>query len=78
MFADHAPAKARCFLTLWEGLALIVVPALVLVGIEIYQLVRNVPELRRSQDLVAHTMEVRATANALERAVQDAERGQRG
>jgi CHASE3 domain sensor protein len=78
MFADRAPAKARSPLKLWQGLALIIVPALVLIGIQIYQLARNVPELRRSQDLVAHSMEVRATANALERAAQDAERGQRG
>jgi PAS domain S-box-containing protein len=78
MFASRAPARSRSSLALWQGFALILVPALVLVGTEIYQLARNVPELRRSQDLVAHTIEVRATANALERAVQDAERGQRG
>ena len=49
-----------------------------LIGIEIYQVSRNVPELRQSQALVAHTIEVITTAQALERAVQDAERGQRG
>jgi PAS domain S-box-containing protein len=78
MFADRAPIKPRFPLRLWQGLVLIIVPALALIGIEIYQLARNVPELRRSQDLVAHSMEVRATANELERAAQDAERGLRG
>jgi CHASE3 domain sensor protein len=78
MFVDRAPIKPRFPLRLWQGLVLIIVPALALIGVEIYQLARNVPELRRSQDLVAHSMEVRATANALERAIQDAERGQRG
>ena len=78
MFADRASVKARSRLRLWQGLVLIIVPALALIAIEIYQLARNVPELRQSQDLVAHSMEVRAAANGLERAVQDAERGQRG
>ena len=49
-----------------------------MIGIETYQVARIVPELRRTQDLVAHTIEVITTAQALERAVQDAERGQRG
>ena len=48
------------------------------VALHAYQVAGNVPELQRSQDLVAHTIEVIATANALERALQDAERGQRG
>src|SRR5438552_5002055 len=64
--------------TLWQGLALIVIPSLVLVGIEIYQIAGNVPELKRSQDRVAHTIEVITTTQALERAIRDAERGQRG
>ncbi|MBV8133435.1 MAG: hypothetical protein JO282_13125, partial [Alphaproteobacteria bacterium] len=66
MTSDHTSPK-----TLWQGLALIVIPSLVLVGLEIYQVARNVPELRRSQDLVAHTIEVITTAQALERALQD-------
>jgi len=60
------------------GLALILIPSSMLVGLEIYQIARNVPELRRSQELVAHTVEVTGTIQALERAIQDAERGQRG
>jgi CHASE3 domain sensor protein len=67
------PTKA-----LWQGLALILLPALALVGLEIYQVARNVPELRRNQDLVSHTIAVITTAQSLERAIQDAERGQRG
>jgi PAS domain S-box-containing protein len=63
---------------MWQGLVLILIPSVVLVGLEIYQIVRNVPELRRSQDWVAHTIEVINATQALERAVQDAERGQRG
>jgi PAS domain S-box-containing protein len=73
MTSGYTSSKA-----LWQGLALILVPALVLVGLQIYQLARNVPELRRSQDLVAHTIEVITATQALERAIQDAERGQRG
>ena len=63
---------------LWRGLALILVPAFALVALETYEVTRNVPALRASQDLVAHTIEVIATTQRLERAVQDAERGQRG
>ena len=63
---------------LWQGLALVLVPAVVLVGLQIYQILRTVPELRRSQDLVAHTIEVITTAQSLQLALQDAERGQRG
>jgi PAS domain S-box-containing protein len=63
---------------LWSGLALVAIPALMVVGAEVYQLARNIPELRRSQKLVEHTVEVITTAQALERAVQDGERGQRG
>jgi PAS domain S-box-containing protein len=62
----------------WFGLALIALPALVVVGVEVYQVTVNVPEFRRSQQLVAHTIEVITTAQTLERAIQDAERGQHG
>src|SRR5260370_32292631 len=63
---------------LWQGLALILIPSVVLVGLEVFQIGRNVPELERSQDRVAHTIEVTTATQALERAIQDAERGQRG
>jgi PAS domain S-box-containing protein len=70
--------RLRLPTALWQGLALVVVTAVVLVGLEIYQIVRTVPELRRSQGLVARTIEVIATAQSLQLALQDAERGQRG
>lgn len=62
----------------WFGLALVVVPSLVLLGLAVYQVVTIVPELRQSQDPVAHSIAVITTAQALERSVRDAERGQRG
>jgi len=71
-------AALRLPRAVWRGLALIMIPAVVLVGLAVYQIVANVPELRRSQDLVAHTIEVITTAQALALAVQDAERGQQG
>ena len=61
-----------------RGLALIVLPALILVGLEIYTAIGIVPALRQSQALVSHTFEVIAAAHSLDRSVQDAERGQRG
>ena len=64
--------------TAWQGLALVIIPAVVLVGLEVYQVVGTVPELKRSQDLVAHTIEVITQTQALETAIRDAERGQRG
>ena len=63
---------------LWLGLALIVVPFVVLIGIETYQGMGRVPALGQSHELVVHTFEVITTAQALERAVRDAESGQRG
>jgi PAS domain S-box-containing protein len=62
----------------WLGLALIALPALIVVAVEVYQVVVNVPQLRRNQQLTAHSIEVITTARRLERAIQDAERGQRG
>jgi PAS domain S-box-containing protein len=70
--------RLRLPTALRQGLALVLVPAVVLVGLEIYQIVRTVPELRRSQDLVARTIEVITTAQSLQLALRDAERGQRG
>ena len=58
------------------GLALIVVPFLVLVGLLAYEVVGRAPKLTQNRADVAHTFEVINTAKALERALQDAERGQ--
>ena len=63
---------------LWLGLALILLPAVLVIGLEIYQLARNVPRLSESQALVDHTIEAMTTAQALGTALRDAERGQRG
>ena len=60
------------------GLALILLPALLFVGIEIYRAVSIVPAIHESQDRVAHSFEIITTAHSLDQAVQDAERGQRG
>ncbi len=61
-----------------RGLALILVPSLLLVAIEVFNAIRLVPQLRQSQALVAHTFEVMRAARTLDMALQDAERGQRG
>jgi len=61
-----------------KPLALIAVPAAVLVGVETYQATTILPELARSRAAVAHTFQVIDTARALDEAIQDAERGERG
>ena len=61
-----------------RGLLLILLPSLVLVGLEIYKAISLVPALRQSQAMVAHSFEVIAAAHSLDLALQDAERGQRG
>jgi PAS domain S-box-containing protein len=60
------------------GLALIIVPSLALGAVQFYQVASIVPDLRRSQELVAHTFAVISTARAIDHGIQDAERGQRG
>jgi PAS domain S-box-containing protein len=64
--------------SVWQGLALILVPSFIVVGLQAYQVTSNVPELRRNQDLVSQTIDEITTTEALERAIQDTERGQRG
>ena len=63
---------------MWRGLALILLPGLWLVGIEVYQFGQNVPRLRQSQERVAHTFKVIEATRRLELALHDAERAQRG
>src|SRR5712691_4086884 len=63
---------------LWVGLALIVVSSLAHLGLEVYRGVAVVPQLQRGPELVTHTYEVITAAQNLDRALQDAERGQRG
>ena len=69
----RAPRRA-----MWRGLALILVPSLALFGTEIFTAVTIVPDLQQSQAQVAHTFEAIGAARALDHAIQDAERGQRG
>jgi PAS domain S-box-containing protein len=79
MYTDRTlGATQRRSRPFWLGLALIAVPILIVVGVELYQVTVNFPVLRRSQQLIARTIEVITTAQRLERALQDAERGQRG
>ena len=54
------------------------IPAVVLIGLDVYQIAVNVPELRQSQDLVTHTIEVITETQVLETAIRDTERDQRG
>src|SRR6478752_4957139 len=63
---------------LWLGLSLVILPCLALAVLSYYQAARIAPELEQSRLLVAHTFDVLRSAQALDSAVQDAERGQRG
>src|SRR5215472_10445210 len=60
------------------GLTLIVVSFLVVIGLEAYEVFGRAPQLVQSREQVIHTFDVITTAQLLDRAVQDAERGQRG
>ena len=62
----------------WQNLALIAVPAAVLVGIETYHATTILPELARSRASVAHTLQVIDATRTLDEAIQDAQRGERG
>jgi PAS domain S-box-containing protein len=77
MASDRASTFARS-LSWWWGLALILVPSLALLGIETFQAAAVIPDVSQSQQQVVHTLEVISAAQALDHAVQDAERGQRG
>jgi PAS domain S-box-containing protein len=63
---------------LWLGLALIVVPFLVLIGLEASEVFGRAPRIEQSRERVVHSFEVITTARELDRTIQDAERGQRG
>ena len=62
----------------WQNLALIAVPAAVLVGIETYHATTILPDLARSRAAVAHTLQVIDAARTLDEAIQDAQRGEQG
>lgn len=63
---------------MWLGLALITLSSLAHLWLEFDRGIRVAPQARLAPERVAHTYEVITTAQALDRAVQDAERGQRG
>jgi PAS domain S-box-containing protein len=62
----------------WQNLALIAVPAAVLVGIETYHATTILPDLAHSRAAVAHTLQVIDAARTVDEAVQDAQRGEQG
>ena len=62
----------------WQNLALIAVPAAVLVGIETYHATTILPDLAHSRTAVAHTLQVIDAARTVDEAVQDAQRGEQG
>jgi PAS domain S-box-containing protein len=62
----------------WRGLALILAPSLLLVGLELYQAIGVVPALRQTQAAVAHSFEIVNAAHSFVQAMHDAETGQRG
>lgn len=63
---------------LWQGIILIAVPALALVGLQIYSASSLDPQLRRDERLIAHTLQVIDAARAVDQAVSEAERDQFG
>src|SRR5580765_5060150 len=65
-------------LILWFGIALILAASLGHLWLEVDRGVRVAPQLKLGPELVARAFEVIETAQSLQRAMQDAERGQRG
>src|SRR5215469_13257397 len=61
-----------------QGLALIGAPALVALFLLAYNNTSVAPQLRKSQELVSHTLEVIAIARAFDLAVGNAESAERG
>jgi PAS domain S-box-containing protein len=59
------------------ALALMVIPGMVLVGLQIHQARARAPQLTQDRELIVHTFEVITTAQALATAARDAERGRR-
>jgi CHASE3 domain sensor protein len=60
------------------GASLIFLAALALTGLQMHQAIVRGNKLVESRELVVHTLQVIRTAQQLDRAIQDAERGQRG
>ncbi len=73
-----SPKAAWSSRSVRQGLALILIPALLVIGIQAYLIIRSIPEISRFRALGRHNVETIAMVHALERAIRDAERGQRG
>ncbi len=63
---------------LWAGIVLVVIGCLGLVGLNIYESVTVAPDVAQERQLVVHAYDVIQTARGIERALNAAERGQRG
>ena len=64
--------------SIWLLIALVATPVLALLALETYVAMATAPRLARNSEQVSRTFEVISTAQALQRAVLDAERAQRG
>jgi CHASE3 domain sensor protein len=62
----------------WQNLALIALPAAVLVGIETYHATTILPDLARSRAAVTHTLQVIDAVRMLDAAIQNTQRGEQG
>src|SRR5271166_6774354 len=76
--ARRMRTRRRLPSTFWQSVALLAVPLITLVGLQIYDDASLLPDLARSQYWITHTFEVMETARALDQSIQDAERSQRG
>ncbi|HEY1615651.1 MAG TPA: PAS domain S-box protein [Rhizomicrobium sp.] len=63
---------------LWQGIILIAVPALALVGLQFYSASSLDPQLRQGAHLIARTLQAIDSARAVDLAVSEAERDQFG
>ncbi len=63
---------------LWPAITLIIVPFLLLIGLQSYEALNRSPRAIRREQLVTYSIETILTLGSLRNAIQDAERGQRG
>src|SRR6516165_11477012 len=61
-----------------SGLLFAVIPLMFIAGIVVFQLAKNVPDARIARANTVLSFKTIRAANAIDEAVQDAERGQRG
>src|SRR5579862_8632806 len=63
---------------LWLALAVVVLPLLTVISLEVYEALARSPQLERDRALITHAFEVLAAAQRLELAAQTAGRAERG